>query len=120
MPSMNTINIITCYWSDGTWCFDDPARGLLKEPFILGIDAILTRACFLAMPLVDVKKDGFRLTFSHQGFPGAAMTAERQEEDSGGYWYTVGGMRGWLCPALFKFYPEAPERIFFSVAPALR
>jgi hypothetical protein len=25
-------------------------------------------------------------------------------------------MEGWLCPALFKYFPEAPEEIYVSVA----
>jgi hypothetical protein len=25
------------------------------------------------------------------------------------------GMRGWLCAALFKYYPQAPEKLYIKV-----
>ena len=33
----NSILIIRPYWSDGTWVFDDPATGLVREPFVAGV-----------------------------------------------------------------------------------
>jgi hypothetical protein len=41
----------------------------------------------------------------------------RQEPDSGGYWYHSPAleMRGWLCPALFRYFREAPERLYAKV-----
>lgn len=109
---MNTLHILSCYWSDGTWCFDDASRGLLKEPFVFGADAILTRAAEL-LGISDAKENGFRLLFSDANFPHSFAFAERMEAEAGGHWYSVGGFRGWLCPAMLKYYPAPPDRIYF-------
>jgi len=112
---MNQLNVITCYWKNGTWCFDDKARDLLAEPFVASADAFITDAAKIAK-VKDPIRNGVRVTFSHASFPGHQFAAFRQEAEAGGYWYQLFGRRGWLCPALFKYFAEAPERIYFAVA----
>ena len=38
---MNSIFLIVPYRHAGTWVFDDAARGLDKEPFVSGADAMI-------------------------------------------------------------------------------
>jgi hypothetical protein len=56
---------------------------------------------------------GFRLLFSANPFPGA-MRFERVRDDCGGTWYrdAATGREGWLCPALFHYFPTAPEHLY--------
>ena len=37
-------------------------------------------------------------------------------EDSGGNWYECPQlqMEGWLCPAMFKYFRDAPKTIYFK------
>ena len=51
----------------GLWIFDDPAVGLVREPFVLSATAILDRqAAHFPNPA-----NGMRLLFSDQPFEGA-------------------------------------------------
>jgi len=38
---MNAIGIIAPYKYEGMWVFDDPAVGLVREPFVAGIDKMI-------------------------------------------------------------------------------
>jgi hypothetical protein len=35
---MNAISVLIPYKYEGLWVFDDPSVGLLREPFVCGID----------------------------------------------------------------------------------
>jgi hypothetical protein len=106
----NSIMVIAPYLYRGAWVFDDPSKGLDKEPFIAGIPEMI----------VDITRhipgarNGFRLLFSASPFPGAQAELDLAGEESGGAWYTQAGTshRGWLCPALFKYFDKAPEHIY--------
>jgi len=108
----NSIFIIHPYRYHGTWVFDDESVGLVKEPFVMGIpemiDAILKEK--------ELEEDRFSVLFSASGMPGADLTLERQEPEAGGTWYYSASLdkRGWLCPALFQYYREAPEKLHVS------
>ena len=114
----NQIKIIEPYWAKGTWVFDDEATGLKAEPFVQGIPEIIDR---MVEDIPDAR-NGFRLTFSHEPFPGHEIVVERGEPRSGGYWYRdpETGRRGWLCPALFKYFREAPPKIYAQADPVRR
>lgn len=106
---MNAINVIFPYKHNGVWVFDDPSRGLDKEPFVCGIPAML-----------DARLDGEEMcviTFSARAFPGHQMVLQRLFSENEGNWYSDGEREGWLCPALFKYFDKAPEQIFVSVVP---
>jgi hypothetical protein len=109
----NQIFVISPTWQNGVLAFDDESRGLRREPFVGGADTILGR---LAEGLVgDSAGSGFSLVFSASPFPGHQVRVDRREPEFGGYWYaheTLG--RGWLCPALFKYFPEAPESLYLQ------
>ena len=108
----NAMLVIHPYKSGGTWVFDDARYGLVREPFVLGasemIDRIVERE-----GVADAAK-GFTLVFSAQAFPGHHAELVKENAESGGTWYRFadGSMRGWLCPALFHYFPQAPDRIF--------
>ena len=111
----NSILVIQPYWHSGTWVFDDPAVGLTREPFVSGIPEIINR---LVTHIPDARS-GFRLLFAATPFPGA-QKFDRVRADYGGTWYCTAGdpkTEGWLCPALFKYFPEAPETIYAKAEP---
>ena len=97
----------------GLLVFDDPEVGLEKEPFVSGVPQILYNLCSMAG--IKEPKKGFKLLFSGTEFQGFQIKAERLEPDNGGYWYRVLGQEGWLCPALFKYFDEAPETLYIKV-----
>lgn len=115
--SSNAIRVIQPYFSSGTWVFDDPGVGLVREPFVSGVPEILNR---LVAHIPDARR-GFRLLFSDNPFPGYQAEFERIRDEYGGTWYRqVGGdeqPEGWLCPALFKYYATAPERLYIRAEP---
>src|SRR5213075_1924320 len=66
MRATNSIMVITPYWYDGTWVFDDPSVGLVREPFVAGIPDMIN----LLVNDIPAARGGFRLTFSASRFPG--------------------------------------------------
>jgi Family of unknown function (DUF6717) len=107
---MNAIRVIHPYKSDGIWSFDDPAVGLLREPFVSGADEIMEQMA----SLIPGSEHGFTLLFSDSPFPGYEAVFEWRREEMGGNWYysSIHDMEGWLCPALFKYFDEAPSSIY--------
>ena len=112
---LNSLFVIAPYKYEGMWVFDDPRVGLSREPFIAGIDTMIDR---LVADIPNAEK-GFRAVFSAAPFPGATEKLEWRREESGGNWYYNERfkMEGWLCPALFKYFPTAPKTIFVKVEP---
>ena len=39
-------------------------------------------------------------------------------EEMGGNVYRWKGMEGWLCPALLRYFPQAPEKLYVQVKAA--
>lgn len=105
---MNQINIIFPYKDQGFWMFDDESTGLQRELFVSGADVIMD---MLSADLPN-GENGFALVFSKDPFPGAEHKFNRAEAEAGGYWYKNESIEGWLCPALFKYFDEAPEQIY--------
>ena len=112
---MNQIFVIAPYKRAGTWVFDDPAVGLEAEPFVAGIPEMIER---LVAPIENAG-DGFRCLFSASAFPGAQVELSRQHEELDGWWYFSHeyNATGWLCPALFKYFDAAPEKLFVRAEP---
>jgi hypothetical protein len=106
----NSILILEPYRYGGTWVFDDPRTGLVREPFVAGIPKIIDH---LVRDVPDADK-GFRMLFSAQPFPGHMMKVMWRRAERGGNWYYSEelDMEGWLCPALFKYFKEAPKEIY--------
>ena len=111
----NSMFVIVPYVDHGTWMFDDPATGLNREPFIAGIDTMIDR---MVADLPNAER-GFRAFFSARPFPGYKVKLEWRRNESGGSWYYCPQfeMEGWLCPALFKYFDKAPEKIYAKAEP---
>ena len=112
---MNAILAIHPYKHKGLWVFDDPKAGLVQEPFVAGADEIIERL----VQGISEASSGFTLLFSAAPFPGYHSAFEWRRGDMGGNWYYSAdvGIEGWLCPALFKYFEVAPERIYAQFKP---
>lgn len=113
--SKNSIMVIQPYWHNGTWVFDDPMTDLVREPFVSGVPEIINKM----VKHIKGAKNGFRMLFSATPFPDA-VKMEWTREDCGGNWYRcweLGDLEGWLCPALFKYFPTAPKTIYAKAEP---
>lgn len=110
---VNSLLVIAPYKYEGTWVFDDARVGLFREPFISGIDTMIDKA----VAEIPNAERGFRAVFSAAPFPGSQFKLEWRREESGGNWYYSPEfkMEGWLCPALFKYFPTAPREIYVKV-----
>jgi hypothetical protein len=111
-PMANQILAIAPYWleSAGTWVFDDEAVELVQEPFVSGVPEMIDEL----VAEIPNAKSGFRLLFSASPFPGFQRKMTRVREEAGGWWYSTAEpeAEGWLCPALFRYFDEAPEEIY--------
>jgi hypothetical protein len=109
-PTSNSLFVIEPYRHAGTWVFDDLSRGLSKEPFVAGIPELIDK---LVADIPGADK-GFRLTFSAQEFPGYEDKLIWKREEVSGNWYYSETFKaeGWLCPALFKYFKQAPKTIY--------
>jgi hypothetical protein len=106
----NSIMVIAPYRLHGTWVFDDPAVGLRQEPFVSGIPEMIDE---IVKDIPDAEK-GFRLTFSGTPFPGyqRKVTWVRGEFGGNVYRWDDPAMEGWLCPALFQYFADAPKELY--------
>ncbi len=128
----NSITAIYPYQIGTLWVFDDPAVDLREEAFVAGIDKIMD----LMTAHIPNAKDGFRLLFSANPFPGANVVMEHIEKDRQTHWpatkwmkktfipviqrgdwyrHAETGMEGWLCPALLKYFDNAPTHIYVKL-----
>jgi hypothetical protein len=110
---MNSIFVIAPYKWEGMWVFDDAAAGLVKEPFVGGADTIID----VATSHLSSAGEGFLAVFSAGYFPGADLVLEWRREEGGGnvYRWPEKEMEGWLCPALFKYFEQAPPRLYIQI-----
>jgi hypothetical protein len=111
----NSITVISPYRFNGTWVFDDPRAGLVREPFVGGVPEMID---VLVADIPNANK-GFRLTFSAREFPGHQKKLTWVRGDSTGNWYRLEKppMEGWLCPSLFRYYREAPKELYVRADP---
>ena len=110
---MNAINVIHPYKYRGMWVFTDRDAGLNREPFVSGADTVLD----IATRNIPCAGRGFTLIFSSNPFPTAQIhldIKERGEEKLRGntYHWEEGGLDAWLCPALYRYFDSAPDRIY--------
>lgn len=113
--AMNQILVIHPYKYEGMWVFDDEKAGLVQEPFVAGADTIIDR---MVADISDAE-NGFTLVFSKDPFPGYQLEVDWRREEMGGNWYYAAGldMEGWLCPALFRYFDEAPPKLYAQFKP---
>jgi len=111
-PPANSLMIISPYRYAGTWVFDDPRAGLVREPFVRGVPEMID---VLVADIPDAK-DGL---FSANPFPGYQKKLTWLRGDMQGNYYRLDDppMEGWICPALFKYYEEAPQELYVRAEP---
>ena len=131
MPKIeNAIMRIMAYSTPGGgWAFDDEAVGLVREPFVAGMPEIITsiykqeheKDPVIPATLRSEPEEYLVLTFSSHRFPGHSHAFSREHEEAGGWWYrhVESGNSGWLCPAMFKYFEEAPEFIYLDASTLL-
>ena len=109
---MNSIKVIFPYKYKGMWVFDDEKFGLDKEPFIAGADQIIE---YMTASIPDAE-DGFILIFSANLFPDYQAKLEWECEQYEGNWYydPQSKIKGWLCPAMFNYFDEAPTSLYIK------
>lgn len=102
--------VIFPYRHNQTWVFDDERMGLVQEPFVSGVPEMI-EVLIRDIPNVD---EGFKLLFSASSFPGyqAELTWLRKEYNGNWYSWSRNNLEGWLCPALFKYFNQPPEKIY--------
>ena len=110
---MNSINIIKPYKYLDRWVFDDEKVGLLQEPFVSGADTLIDKAT----KSIPNAENEFILIFSKDYFPDTDLCLEWQRSDNAGNWYYSKEFDtgGWLCPALFKYFTDAPKNLYIKV-----
>lgn len=103
----NSLVVIAPYFYEGTWVFDDERAGLVREPIVCGAPEMINHL----VAQIPNAKNGFRLLFSGNPFPGyqAEIIWVREDSDSNWYRWSEHDLEGWLCPALFKCFTEAPK-----------
>lgn len=113
---MTQIKTLRPYKYYGQWVFDDEATGLDKEAFVAGADTMID----VATEHLEKPEEGFVLLFSGEYFPTAQIKLDWVREDGGGnvYYWPEANQEGWLCPALFKYFDEAPKEIYAQVKEA--
>lgn len=112
------MTVISPYKSMGFWVFDDEEHGLVKEAFVSGADNMIDIA--VQLKNIPDPENGFRLLFSEGPFPEYDFRLDWVRESHGGNWYRseeLGGIEGWLCPALFHYFEEAPKTIHVQFLP---
>jgi hypothetical protein len=90
----NALLVIEPYRAGHQWRFDEPLLHLKAEPFVRGIPEMIDKMS--------------------ANIPGYEYRLDRLREEDGGNWYFSDAyqVQGWLCPALFKFFPRAPSHIY--------
>ncbi len=114
-PPQNAILVIAPYRYNGTWVFDDPRFGLVREPFVAGVPEMIDA---LVAGIPDAE-NGFRLTFSSRPFPGFQKKLTWVRGDMDGNFYKIDDppMEGWICPAMFKYYDKPPAELYVKAEP---
>lgn len=117
-PRANAIMVIAPYVHDGTWVFDDESVGLVKEPFVAGVPEMID----ILVEDIPNANQGFRLLFSANPFPEYQKKLTWLRGDSTGNFYMLDDlpMEGWICPAMFKYYSDAPKNLYVKAEPIKR
>jgi hypothetical protein len=103
------------YRTEAGWAFDDESVGLIAEPFIGDINQVFDDAA-LDLP---GHPDRMRLRFAGHKFDGFQRVLDHVRADEvEGHWYRDRrtGIEGWLCPAMFCYFHEAPKVIYVEAS----
>ena len=91
------------------------SRDRFTQPFVAGVPEMID---FLAKDIPGARQ-GFRLTCSARPFPGFQKKLLWLRAESGGNHYRLEEppMEGWLCPAMFRYFAEAPKELYVRADP---
>jgi hypothetical protein len=112
----DAVLVIEPYRHEGAWVFDDQATGLVREPFVAGITEMIDRLV-AGLPGAPC---AFRLLLAVRPFAGYQVSLSWERADPvEGNWYRADdtGDEGWLCPALFCYFPAPPPKIYVRAEP---
>ena len=90
------------------------------DPELLTLKAVRALREADVVMIDDLVKDipnarqGFRMLFSSAPFPGYQRKLEWVRTEFEGNWYRLEEppMEGWLCPAMFLYFNEAPAELY--------
>lgn len=101
----------------GVWAFDDDRVGLKGEPFVGETNTLIDSMVLESGQDIQVASSGICLMFSAFPFPGHQCSLVAIEKTPWGTTYVAEkqGLLPWLCPALFKYFPEAPDHLYGMV-----
>jgi hypothetical protein len=85
----NALLVIAPYRHAGTWVFDDPKAGLVREPFVAGVPEMID----VLVQDIPGATNGFRLLFSARPFPGYQKKLTWLRGDMGGNYYRMESRR---------------------------
>ena len=114
------------------WVFDDERMKLKEEAFVCGMSEIMSAT--VAKKGIRKAGKGFKMSFSDQPFGhdveltwlkqgDLVFQWADQEWKIAGNWYSTGNTFkkgpkvGWLCPALLKYFSEAPLKLYVKAEP---
>lgn len=112
----NAMLVIRPYRGEsGTWVFDDEKLGIEREPFVEGIPEMIDH--LLKKAGIANPEAGFRMLFSAKPFPNCSAKLVWVRTEFDGNWYRMEetGMEGWLCPALYRYFLDAPKELYVKV-----
>jgi hypothetical protein len=135
LPRMTVIMPLTIYpylLGNSCWVFDDERTGLKEEAFVLGMSEMISRV--VEARSIPRAAAGFALTFDEAPFQhdvelrwlaptkaAAALHYRPTDIPAFGNWYKADvlgqEMIGWLCPALFLYFNQAPKTIYAKAEP---
>lgn len=124
---MTVMTLYPYFCHDLCWVFDDPQTGLKEEAFVLGASEMIST--LVSAKGIPNAERGFAMHFSDEPFdhdveliwlsPEEAAKATGQPVSNlpavgNSYRGVVAGdeMVAWLCPALYDYFEDAPQRIF--------
>lgn len=103
---------VAVYQTGNGWAFDDPIMEVSREPFVKGMSEMLD---------VIIEQSGLDkeigLFFKDEPFNNYELELKLIREEAGGAWYECEDldMAGWLCPMLYAYFDQTPERLYFAI-----
>lgn len=119
----NAIKALVPYRWNKLWVFDDEEVGLRREAFVCGADDMAEFLFQQAGGPVKGQPDQFILLFSETPIPGAQLELQHvkgSRERGNTYREVKTGAEGWLCPAMYHYFTNAPVRIYAKGIPFSR
>jgi hypothetical protein len=101
----------------GVWSFDDQTTNLVNEPFVGETNDLIDEMIREKKIKLESAANGICVIFSGNPFPGHQVELRLQETSPFGTTYRCDkfDLNPWLCPAFFRYFPEAPKTLYSMV-----